>query len=621
MWKRSLAICYGATLMRECPQCNNLYPETYKYCPADGISLVGEDQRRQESSDSAKKPAQIRVRTLMLGIAILFLSAAVSFTGFFLYQYYKPKYGSLTVKTSPAGAMIYVDGKLRGVSPITLSDLHSGSHDIKGTKQGYKELAQRIDILANSTQNMHWSLDPIVPQLSNEQLAEVETWRKKLDSALKENILLPPPDDYNALFFADKILAIDPANNYALDTKNKMADTTRRLAELAYAREDWLESEKQYKNLSLLFPNDIAIGERLSDVTAKLDASVKDREKQIQDWKSKAEAAMKMGSLLPPDRDNALDAIRSIQRLDRDNLYVREGFARLKELLQNRGDTRIAASDWPGARNEFRVTLQYFPEDTYSKARLAVVEAKLVEAARDEQLRIQRTAEEQQSRQKLSSLRLSALNNFRSGAYDKAISEWQEYLKFEPGSDEAYFYLGASQQNQKQLDTAILNFEKCLSLNPNNVLAHLNLGMLYDYHRNNFKLAEEHLKKAKDLGGAEKYSQDRLQSMIQDVKDRAQASTVLRTLFPVEHKHAFSTCRGTLRFTDEGLEFKTSETDHSFYEAFKGLRIFAIEGSDISIKTRSNKKYNFHLINAGDAARLRTWNASLRTVELSGQTE
>ena len=133
---------------------------------------------------------------------------------------------------------------------------------------------------------------------------------------------------------------------------------------------------------------------------------------------------------------------------------------------------------------------------------------------------------------RVANLRLAALNSYRAGSYQKSISEWQEYLKFEPNSDEAYFYLGANYQDQKQLDTAILNFEKCISLNPGNVLAHLNLGLLYDYHRNNFKQAEEHLRKAKELGGAEKYSPDRLQSMIQDLQDRAQAFSVLKMLFP-----------------------------------------------------------------------------------------
>ncbi len=557
----------------------------------------------------------------MLGFLVLVLVAVLAFATAFFYQYWKPKYGGLIVKTTPPGAMISVDGKLRGVTPFTLSELRSGGHQLKISKEGYRDLVQQVTVMPYATESVHWKLDPVIPQLSNEQLAEVESWRKKLESAQDENILLPPPDDYNVLYFAQKILEIDPANSYAIEAREKLAETVRQLAEFAYAREDWLEAEKQYKNLALIFPADISVGERLTDVAARLDASTKDREKQINDWIERAHAAIKAGSLLPPEKDNALDAIRSIQRLDRNNTRVREAIALLKEHIQSRAEAKADASDWQGARNDFKALVQYFPEDSYGRGRLAAVEAKITELAQLEQQKAQRANEEQQSRQRITNLRISALNSYRAGAYDKSISDWQEYLKFEPNSDEAYFYLGANYQDQRQLDTAILNFEKCISINPGNVLAHLNLGLLYDYHRNNFKQAEEHLRKAKELGGAEKYGPERLQSMIQDLQDRAQAYAVLKMLFPVEHKHAFSSCRGNLRFTEEGLEFRTTETDHSFYEAYKGLRGFAVQGNRLSVTTRTNKKYNFLFLNAGDAERIRAWASSSRYIQAGSYSE
>jgi tetratricopeptide (TPR) repeat protein len=598
--------------MRECPQCGNGLPDSFHYCPADGSELGGDSR--------GKRPAQIRIRTLVLGILILVLAFVLSFASVFFYQYWKPKYGSLIIKTTPAGAIVTVDGRLQGASPITIPDLRTGGHQLKVTKEGYRDFIQQVTVMPYATENLHWNLEPIIHQLSNEQLAEVEAWRKKLENAQRENILLPPPDDYNVIYFADKILAIDPADTYALDVKGKVADTVRRLAEFAYAREDWLESEKQYKNLALLLPNDSSIEERLTDIEAKIDESVKDREKQIQDLKARAENAMRVGSLLPPDKENAFEAIRNIQRLDKGNSYVREGLARLKEMLQSRADTKVSGTDWQGARNDFRLILQYFPEDNYSKARLATVEAKLVEMAQqNEQQRTQKATEEQQTKGKIAALRQSAINYFRAGSYQKSISEWQEYLKSEPDSDEAYFYIGASYQDQKQLDTAILNFEKSIGLNPNNIMAHLNLGILYDYHRNNLKAAEEHLRKAKELGGAEKYSPERLQAMIQDLQDRAKANSILKVLFPVEHKHTFSSCKGNLRFTDEGVEFRTAETDHSFYEPYRELRAFIIQGNELTIRTRNNKKYNIRFLNTSDADRIKAWNASTRTIELSGK--
>ena len=213
--------------MSNCPQCGNSYPETYQYCPSDGTPL---------GARGVGRPVQIRVKTLMIGIVVLLLCSILGFAGAFLYQYWKPKHGALTIKTTPPGAFVSIDGKLRGATPLTISDLRSGQHELRGTKDGYKELIQQVTVMPYASDNLHWKMEPLVPQLTNEQLAEVEAWRKKLDGALRENILLPPPDDYNVLYFADKILAVDPANSYATEVKVKVGETVRRLAELAYAR-------------------------------------------------------------------------------------------------------------------------------------------------------------------------------------------------------------------------------------------------------------------------------------------------------------------------------------------------------------------------------------------------
>lgn len=597
-------VCYALTAMKKCPQCDNSYPEPFQFCPIDGSALEeGRDSRVQEPEAAETLPpaeATVSVRSLVLGMGILVMTGVLAFTAVFFYQYLRPKYGALVVKTVPPGATVWLNGEQRGVSPITLPDLRTGLYQVKVALEGYKDMLQGVQIVPYSTENLHLTLEPLIAQLSNEQLARVEELRKKLDSAQKENILFPPPDDYNVLYFTGKILEIDPANAYALEAKSKLADSVRRAADVAYAREDWLEAEKQYKLQALLFPDDATINERLADLSVKIEDGIKDRQKQIDGWKEKAEAALKAGVLVPPEKDNALECMRNILRLDKKNAYGRSGMVRLKETLQNRGDTKIASGDWQGARTDFRTVMQYFPDDLYSKTRLAMVEGKLQEIAQSEQKRQQGMQEEEQVRQRISNLRQSALSAFRAGAYQRAISDWQEYLKFEPNSDEAYFSIGAAYLEQKQLDNAILYFEKAVALNPKNALAQLNLGILYDQHRHDYRRAEEHLRKARELGGVEKYSSERLQVMIQDLQNRAQIETLQKSAFPAEHKHAFSSCRGAIRITDQGVEFKTSETDHSFFEAYSDIRALSIDGDALSIRTRNNKKYNFQFLNAGD---------------------
>jgi len=600
--------------MKICQQCGKEYPDEFLYCPIDGITLEGNPSNIPQTS--TKQPAQIRVRTMILGFSILVLCAAMAFFSAFLYQYWKPKYGRLTIETTPGEAVIFVDGQSFGVSPLNIPRLRSGEHEIRIVREGYKDFVQMVTVVPYTYKSLPCTLEPITPQLSNEQLAEIREWRKKLGNAFNENILWPPPEDYNVLYFADKILAIDPTDAQAIEARSRLETSVRRLADIAYARENWLEAERQYKKLTLLFPDDPSIAERMEEIAAGIEAVARNREDLIKNWQAQAEAAIKAGRLTPPDNDNAFDAVQNIQRLEKNNAYARETFARIRDALQNRGDNKIKASDWQGARNDFSRLLQYFPDDRYGKARLAEVDAKLAETSQPER----RADEAPPARKPPAALRQSALEAFRSGDYPKAIAAWQEYLKLEPGNDEAWFYIGASYQNQKQWDAAIANFEKCIALNPRNILAHLNVGLLYD-HSNNFKAAEEHLSLVRELGGADQYTPERLQTMIQELRERARVQEITKLSVPVEHKHALSNCRGTLHFSEDGLEFRTAETDHGFYESYKGMQGFVIEKNMLTIKTSRNKKYNFRFLNLEDAERIRKWSATYPAIPVNGKVD
>jgi len=589
--------------MKGCPECGRLYSDEFVYCPVHGTTLEGGDPERNSGE---KPPSQIRVRTLIVGLLILAVCAVSGFTAAFLYQYFKPKYGALTIGTTPDEALVYVDGKAKGVSPLKNLSLSSGEHEIKITKEGYTDLVHQVRIAPYAEDTLNLTLSPIAPLLNEAVIAEIAELREKLESARNENILLPPPEDYNVLYFADRILVIDPSDSVALEAREQVADSLRLQAELAYAREDWAESARQYERLALIFPDDDT-EERLTDIAARIKESAKDREDFIENWRARTEAAMKVGNLTPPDNDNALDAIRNIQRFDKNNAYARSALARLRELLQDRGDAKIAASDWAGARVDFQRLLQYFPEDKYGKTRLKEIDAKL-----DDDAKHAETAKtEQLSRQKIAELRESALELFSSGEYLKSIAEWREYLKLEPKSDEAWFYIGASFQNEEQWDDAISNFERCLELNPDHVLAHLNIGLIFD-HNKQFTTAEEHFLKAKELGGADAFTPELLNERLRNLRMRARAEEMSKHPIYVEHRHTLSSCRGALYFGAEGMEYRTGETDHSFYEAYSGMQEFNIEGNSLTLRTFRNRRYTFRFSKPEDVAQVREWWATVR---------
>jgi PKD repeat protein len=59
--------------------------------------------------------------------------------------------GSLQISTNPSGATIILDGRNKGNTPATFSDLSTGSHKINFTKSGYWDFSQDITVAAGKT--------------------------------------------------------------------------------------------------------------------------------------------------------------------------------------------------------------------------------------------------------------------------------------------------------------------------------------------------------------------------------------------------------------------------------------------------------------------------------------
>ena len=60
-------------------------------------------------------------------------------------------YGSLSITTTPAGALVYVDGTMMGVTPTTIPMLTEGPHSITLVMDGYQDLKTTITVNAGTT--------------------------------------------------------------------------------------------------------------------------------------------------------------------------------------------------------------------------------------------------------------------------------------------------------------------------------------------------------------------------------------------------------------------------------------------------------------------------------------
>jgi len=71
--------------------------------------------------------------------------------------------GSLSVTTSPVGALVYIDGKMKGISPATIPGLTPGTHTIRLILDGYQDLETTTDITAGTTSEFVTGLSKTKP--------------------------------------------------------------------------------------------------------------------------------------------------------------------------------------------------------------------------------------------------------------------------------------------------------------------------------------------------------------------------------------------------------------------------------------------------------------------------
>ncbi len=71
-----------------------------------------------------------------------------------------PESGSLSVTTSPPGALVYIDGEMKGVTPTTIPGLSAGEHSVNLILTGYSDLKTTITIESGTTSEFITGLSP-----------------------------------------------------------------------------------------------------------------------------------------------------------------------------------------------------------------------------------------------------------------------------------------------------------------------------------------------------------------------------------------------------------------------------------------------------------------------------
>ncbi|MDD4127533.1 MAG: PEGA domain-containing protein [Methanomicrobium sp.] len=70
-------------------------------------------------------------------------------------------YGTISIKSSPSGASVYLDGNYQGQTPTTVSGVTKGAHTIELNKAGYNEWVGQVTIYSGQTSTIYPTLEPI----------------------------------------------------------------------------------------------------------------------------------------------------------------------------------------------------------------------------------------------------------------------------------------------------------------------------------------------------------------------------------------------------------------------------------------------------------------------------
>jgi Zn-dependent protease len=83
--------------------------------------------------------------------------------------------GTLAAGSVPSGASVYIDGTLKGTTPLTLRSVPAGVHDVTFTMPGYTDYTTKVTVTAGTVAKVVGTLTPVTPGTTTAQYAPQTT--------------------------------------------------------------------------------------------------------------------------------------------------------------------------------------------------------------------------------------------------------------------------------------------------------------------------------------------------------------------------------------------------------------------------------------------------------------
>jgi hypothetical protein len=296
------------------------------------------------------------------------LALALIAGGTLLYLRRPPLVGSISVVSFPPDATITFDGKPIGESPQTIENVAVGPHVIRLFKEGYILLERTVFVEDGQTLDVSGLvLKPIRSEAAppagtpDERIAE---FLRSAEAAGARGDWLSPEND-NAVYYADAVLAIQPDHADALRLRDQARAALLKQSELT-ARTDLAAAQALYAALLQRFPDDPRAVQGALHIAQVLES----RRGQIAALLADAQTALAEGRLVEPANASAHFYVSQALAIDRANEAARLLRLRLRRALHESVAEARRVDPVERLRERLRNLTRLFPEDQDFAAQL-----------------------------------------------------------------------------------------------------------------------------------------------------------------------------------------------------------------------------------------------------------
>jgi tetratricopeptide (TPR) repeat protein len=461
----------------------------------------------------------------------------------------------LVILTVPSGAMVALDGKEYGRSPVKLEKVPIGTYRLTITKDGFQDIYQEI-VIDQAQASVEFRLKPLPPSeaadLSPEQ--QIAEYRRRAEEAFGRAYYAMPYEG-SALYYTDVILGVEQSNQFALELRERIRKALHQSAESARARGYIGQAQEIYDLLVEYYPKD----DEARAAQARLESVLSSRRGEVRDLIAKAQEALRAERLVEPEQSSAYYYAKQALAIDRQNKEARAIRARVKEVLLEASEQTLARGDPELAIKRLEEAVRYFPEDTEIKARLREWVGRKAESAK---------ANDPEGRRRL------GLEKYRREDFGDAIPDLEFALTNGRGTADVIFALARSHQRIGHLDQAASYFSKVPEWAGDTYCSAIAALGDVAVQRGETPAALSYYRRAIQLGGSTIYSIAELQDKIDRIEKRQRDSASQPSPVRISVRHSHGTfqgsCKGALSVDSSAVRF---DGEHTFVSTLAGLNV------------------------------------------------